>query len=125
MGGQAIAADGATVVGAPRQPYGDKVLYAVAPGEEIVSNRFGQADKHRDLLKAINDGVDIRHLFPGYADGGTAGARSTRVSVSAPPVSIGGASVRVLIDGREVRAIVDERMADHTDMQGMRGRARG
>lgn len=48
-------ADGATVHG-PRSPYGDKMLYAVAPGEEIISNRFGQADRNRALLKAINDG---------------------------------------------------------------------
>jgi hypothetical protein len=57
-------ADGMTVPG-QRHPYGDKDLYALAPGEEVISNRHGQADRHRGLLKAINAG----HL----ADGGTAG----------------------------------------------------
>lgn len=55
-------ASGGTVDG-PRQPYGDKVLTMLAPGEEVISNRYGQADRHRDLLKAINAGR--------YADGGT------------------------------------------------------
>jgi hypothetical protein len=56
------SADGSTVPG-PRQPYGDKVLMPVAPGEEIISNRYGQADRNRVLLKKINAG--------GMADGGT------------------------------------------------------
>lgn len=58
-------ADGGTVGGAPRRPYGDKVLTMLAPGEEVISNRNGQADRHRALLKAINAGR--------YADGGTVG----------------------------------------------------
>ena len=62
LGGQA---DGGTVGGAPRRPYGDKVLTMLAPGEEVISNRNGQADRHRSLLKAINAGR--------YADGGTVG----------------------------------------------------
>lgn len=71
IGGQqpVHSADGGTVHG-PRHPYGDKMLYAVAPGEEIVSNRFGQADRHRSLLKAINAG---RY----GADGRTVAAIST------------------------------------------------
>lgn len=44
---------GGTVAG-QRDPYGDKVLAYLAPGEEVISNRYGQADRHRDLLKAIN-----------------------------------------------------------------------
>ena len=47
LGGQA---DGGTVGGAPRRPYGDKVLTMPAPGEEVISNRNGQADRHRSLL---------------------------------------------------------------------------
>ena len=46
-------ANGGTVPGL-RYPYGDKVLRWLAPGEEVISNRHGQADRHRDLLKAIN-----------------------------------------------------------------------
>lgn len=70
---------GGTVAG-QRQPYGDKVLAYLAPGEEVISNRFGQADRHRDLLKAINansfaDGGTIQ----GLANGGTAGGGVTRL----------------------------------------------
>jgi hypothetical protein len=59
-------ADGATVPGG-RYPYGDRVLTLTAPGEEIISNRFGQADRHRDLLKAISSNQ--------LADGGTVADR--------------------------------------------------
>lgn len=57
-------ADGTTVPG-PRYPYGDKIAALLAPGEEVISNRHGQADRHRGLLKAINANR--------MADGGTAG----------------------------------------------------
>jgi hypothetical protein len=57
-------AGGGTVPGA-RFPYGDKILMPVAPGEEIVPNYRGQADKWRPLLKAISSG--------GMAAGGTVG----------------------------------------------------
>lgn len=62
-GGQRKAgADGMTV---PKtgKPYADRHLILAADGEEIISNRHGQADRHRPLLKAINAGR--------YADGGT------------------------------------------------------
>ena len=49
---------GGTVNGA-RFPYGDKDLYRLAPGEEVISNRNGQADKYRKLLKAINAGIPV------------------------------------------------------------------
>lgn len=45
--------------------YADRHLYLLADGEEVISNRNGQADRHRSLLKAINAGR--------LADGGTAG----------------------------------------------------
>ncbi|GHJ59128.1 hypothetical protein NOK12_16460 [Nocardioides sp. OK12] len=68
------SADGSTV---PKdsKPYGDRYLYMLAPGEEVISNRHGQADRHRSLLKAINagrlaDGGTVR----GLANGGTATA---------------------------------------------------
>lgn len=48
------AADGDTVPGGGS--YRDKVPYLLAPGEEIISNRQGQADRHRGLLKSINNG---------------------------------------------------------------------
>jgi hypothetical protein len=58
------SADGSTV---PKTglPYADRHPYLLADGEEVISNRHGQADRHRGLLKAINAGR--------LADGGTAG----------------------------------------------------
>jgi hypothetical protein len=64
LGPQITPADGATVPG-QRYPYGDKVHALLAPGEEVISNRYGQADRHRALLKDINANR--------LADGGTAG----------------------------------------------------
>lgn len=60
-------ADGGTIPG-QRAPYGDKVLTYLAPGEEVISNRHGQADRNRALLKAINDNR--------MADGGTVGVQA-------------------------------------------------
>lgn len=57
------SADGSTVPKSGR-PYADRHLYLLADGEEVISNRYGQADRHRPLLKAINGGL---------AEGGTAG----------------------------------------------------
>lgn len=66
--GAAGQADGGTVQG-PRYPYGDKVLTFLAPGEEVISNRHGQADRFRA------DRATGR--IPAYADGGTIGGLST------------------------------------------------
>lgn len=57
-------ADGGTV---PKTGlgYADRHLYLLADGEEVISNRYGQADRNRPLLKAINANR--------LADGGTAG----------------------------------------------------
>lgn len=58
------SADGSTV---PKTglPYADRHPYLLADGEEVISNRYGQADRWRPLLKAINANR--------LADGGTAG----------------------------------------------------
>lgn len=56
-------ADGGTVPRSGRG-YVDRYHYLLADGEEVISNRRGQADRHRALLKKINAGL---------ADGGTAG----------------------------------------------------
>lgn len=78
------SADGSTVPG-PRTPYGDKVLRLVAPGEEIITNRHGEADRNRGLLKAINAG-----RFTGYADGGTvAGTSYAGPAASSQRVALG------------------------------------
>lgn len=64
MGPQITPADGITVPG-QRYPYGDKIHAFLAPGEEVISNRYGQADRHRSLLKRINANA--------MADGGSVG----------------------------------------------------
>jgi hypothetical protein len=68
-------ADGTTV---PKTglPYADRHLYLLADGEEVISNRHGQADRHRSLLKAINAGR--------LADGGTARYQTGIGGVSNP-----------------------------------------
>lgn len=51
------SADGSTV---PKDggSYADRFPYMLAPGEEVISNRRGQADRFRPLLKAINNAAD-------------------------------------------------------------------
>lgn len=72
-GGYSPSADGSTV---PKGgPYVDRHLYLLAPGEEVISDRHGQATRNRPLLKAINagraaDGITV-------ADGGPVDTTST------------------------------------------------
>ena len=70
-----ISADGGTV---PKTglPYADRHPYLLADGEEVISNRRGQADKNRHALKAANAGAKLAVV--GYADGGTAGKNRPR-----------------------------------------------
>ncbi|WP_137292014.1 hypothetical protein [Nocardioides dongxiaopingii] len=67
--GRRFAAAGGGTVPGKRNPYGDKIYAYLAPGEEVISNRYGQADRNRALLKQINANR--------MADGGTAGRRSS------------------------------------------------
>lgn len=77
-------ADGGTIPG-QRAPYGDKVLAMLAPGEEVISNRNGQADRWRPFLKAINGG--------GMADGGTVATRFSPSAVAATSMGAVGAPI--------------------------------
>jgi hypothetical protein len=63
-GGSGTGADGTTVPKTGKH-YADRHLYLLADGEEVISNRHGQADRNRGLLKSINAGR--------LASGGTAG----------------------------------------------------
>ena len=72
---------GGTIPG-QRHPYGDRVKALLAPGEEVISNRYGQADRNRELLKAINANR--------YAEGGTVG-RGVSVAAS---VNVGEIKIR-------------------------------
>ena len=70
-------AEGGTVPG-QRFPYADKTLIWAAPGEEVISNRYGQADRFRADRAAGR--------IPGYADGGEVkGDRQARMTLFASP----------------------------------------
>lgn len=89
-GGRDLAgADGMTVPGM-RAPYADKVFAHLAPGEEVISNRRGQADRFRPLLKRIN----------AMADGGTAGTHLVYPQGSGPE--------QYALDQRRIRAVHHE-----------------
>ncbi len=71
-------ADGGTI-GGNRYPYKDKVLRYLAPGEEVISNRKGQADLFRPLLKEINQfGMAWGGTVPGWGGGGSDPLRMIR-----------------------------------------------
>ncbi len=70
-------ADGGEVLG-QRQPYGDKVLTMLAPGEEVITNRNGEADRFRRDRAA--------GVIPAYANGGTV----QRLASGGPVVNSGG-----------------------------------
>jgi hypothetical protein len=71
-GGHIARAGGGTVPG-PRHPYRDKVLIHAAPGEEIITNRHGEADRFR-ADRALG-------RIPAYAGGGTVSTSTSRVQV--------------------------------------------
>lgn len=116
------AADGGTILG-QRHPYRDKAIIAAAPGEEITSNRHGQADRWRPVLKSINaDRGDLSaqqlvaqiRATSRFADGGTVG----------PVYASGGTTVvervvqprvHVFVDGKEVRTIVRSEISADRD----------
>ena len=75
-------ADGMTVPG-QRHPYGDKTLIWAAPGEEVISNRHGEADQFRadraaGRIPAYADGGTI----PGYAGGGEVRSLDDRLAMA-------------------------------------------
>ncbi|MFB2596598.1 hypothetical protein ACEXQE_02285 [Herbiconiux sp. P17] len=88
-GGTAGLADGGTGGGTVRGPGSaasdEAGLYRLANGEEVISNKKGQADKFRGVLKMMNAGFDVSAI-------------ADRMSLSAPARSTtitnnGGASV--------------------------------
>ena len=127
-GGHRLA-DGGTV---PKTglPYADRHLYLLADGERVISNRYGQVDRHKDLLDAINANR--------MADGGTTGLGSLRASIAAESQpgayygrsggSYGGGSVagvapihvslvgaRFTADMGDLGEVVGEVVAEHLD----------
>ena len=78
-------------------PYADRHPYLLADGEEVISNRFGQADRHRGLLKAINAnrlasggtaGPSTRSYTPDFGHGLDRAIRSLTVAVDADARSL-------------------------------------
>lgn len=95
-------ADGGTVDGAPRRPYGDKVIIAAAPGEEIISNRHGEADTFRADRAAGR--------IPAYADGGKVARSYQRPDVAPPLMMQSRGQATPSIDyGRLTRALLAAR----------------
>lgn len=124
-------ADGGTIPG-QRWPYRDKVLMLGAPGEEVITNRHGEADRFRadraaGRIPAYANGGTVanpdwsRVRVPSFAGGGTVGS----VSVSSP-VDLSGMTVMVQIPGLvdAVRGLVTSVVSDGDDMSGMRGRTK-
>lgn len=80
--GLAGGGSGGTVRGPGTSGSDTAGLFRLARGEEVVSNVFGQADRNRSLLKAINAGYT-----PSQVTGGQASA--------SPVTSTGGTTVKV------------------------------
>lgn len=125
VGGRQAIADGGTVQG-PREPYGDKVLTYLAPGEEVITNRNGQADRFRadraaGRIPAYADGGTTR----GPAGGGTAGPYVTLgpgLQVVFPTPAVVAASVvaaeKVAVSAaRTARSYRDQQDATLTQLQ--------
>lgn len=71
-GGLSRNADGGTVPNTGL-PYADRHPYLLADLEEVVSNRYGQAERYRPVLKGINANLPPSVIKGMLADGGTAG----------------------------------------------------
>lgn len=89
LGSAVGQADGGTVMG-PRWPYGDKVLTALAPGEEVITNRNGEADRFRADRAAGR--------IPAYSGGGEVRARMDAGRQPSAWGGSGGGSVRIDYD---------------------------
>lgn len=76
------SADGGTVPDSGRG-YADRFLYLLADAEEVISNRRGQADRYRPVLKAINNDLPPSTIKGMLAEGGTAGDRRRRRGLEA------------------------------------------
>jgi TP901 family phage tail tape measure protein len=68
------SASGSTVPKTGRG-YADRHHYLLADGEEVTSNRRGQADRYRPVLKAINADLPRDQIKAMLAGGGTVGYR--------------------------------------------------
>lgn len=118
-GPQRNSADGSTV---PKTglPYADRHHYLLADGEEVVSNRYGQADRWRWLLKAINanrlaDGGTARRADAIRAGVAVSPRFNQAVTVPAPQISLAGLTLRADVDGlgEVMFRVADDRIGAH------------
>jgi hypothetical protein len=98
-------ADGGTVLG-PRFPYRDKVVALLAPGEEVIPNRHGEADRFRADRAAGR--------IPAYADGGR--VAGTAAMAAGPVIDYDRLASAIarnrLMDFRDSRSAVAEGMRE-------------
>lgn len=97
-GGTVGRAAWGTTVPTSGLPYADRYPYLLADGEEVITNRRGEADRRRPLLKAVNDGADTATLMGiisqemvrgRLADGGTAGLAKGGTSKGKTSAAVG------------------------------------
>jgi hypothetical protein len=91
------SSDGSTVGGSGSSGV-DSVPMMLAPGEEIISNKQGQADRARPLLKAINAGIVPSSVMAGAVAAAPASAGSGGGDVHVSIINKAGAAIGDLID---------------------------
>ncbi|MGN7799047.1 hypothetical protein [Leifsonia sp. 22587] len=105
-GGTIHAATGLTVPGVGSSGI-DSVHAMLAPSEEVISNRFGQADRNRNLLKMVNAGAGPRELAAYMSRQAGGGGAPQPVNVAVTVQSKGGIDLSQYIDVRA--GVVTER----------------
>ena len=104
-------ADGMTVPG-QRYPYGDKTLIWAAPGEEVITNRHGEADRFRadraaGRIPAYADGGAV-----GYANGGEVRSLDDRLAIAQTLQEIRDLRRDLARDGKQRLSGIDRRIAE-------------
>ena len=117
------SADGGTVPKTGRH-YADRHPYLLADGEEVISNRYGQADRFRPVLKAINaaraaDGATVGRVMAQYERAAMSAPRSPSVTVAAPDLSgISGEVAQLKAALAQQTADLTAALADNGDRVG-------
>lgn len=90
-----------------RYPYGDKVNVFAAPGEYMVSNRYGQVDRNLALLQAINANRGSERAVSAGSVGGGAGRQVVEIRVTADDMDLTKAKAQI---HAVVAAVTDDRI---------------
>lgn len=110
IGGGRFASGGWTGPGSKFQPAG------VVHADEFV---FSKEATHGNVAYLES----LHRTLRGYAGGGMVQPAAPTVSVAAPNVNVGGSQVAVFLDGQQLDARIDERLAAHTSLGDERVRA--